>query len=374
MTSFLTALERPRNFLLLILVFALMGVLLVYDVSVAESLTTFGHPFHFARRQLMWVGLGTGILFSTFFVPTEWWRRWAPAIFLGSIILLIAVLIPGVGTRTLGAQRRIDIGPVNIQPAEVVKLALILFFSSWLVKHQRFAPFVFFTGMVFGLILLQPNLSTASIIVFLATLLYFIAGGNWKPLVGFGSIGALILALLILAAPYRRERLLTLFNPASDPLGSSYHIRQITIALGRGGWWGQGIGLSKQKQQYIPETGTDSLFAIYAEETGFFGSILLLGAYGILLRTGYAIARKQKDRFAFLVATGITSWIGLHTVLNVAAMVALVPLTGIPLPLISYGGSSFLSLMAGLGILARLAVPTSPAAPVRRLVPRRSNA
>ncbi len=365
---------HPVRFFLLIVAFSLFGLILIYDVSVAESLQTFGNPWHFAAKHAVWIALGMGAFIGTSVLPTSFWKKMAPAIFLGALVLLIAVLIPGIGQRIQGAQRWIYLGPFGIQPAEITKLALIIFFASWLEKHQRFAPFLALTGMVFALIMLQPNLSTAGIVVMIASLLYFLAGGNMKPLLLFGAVGSVILLVLILAVPYRRQRMQTFLNPASDPLGKSYHIRQITIALGRGGVWGQGIGLSKQKQQYIPEASSDSIFAIYAEETGLVGSTLLIAAYGWLITLGYKTAQQQEDRFRFLVASGITTWIALHVLLNLAAMAALIPLTGIPLPLISYGGSHYLSFMAGLGILAGMLRThnTGETTPRRSFTPRRS--
>lgn len=352
MKSFLTSLTTLRNFTLFVMGFSLFGLVLIYNASVAESLATFGHPWHYAERQGIWLVIGCLAYWLVSYVPPGWWKQLAPFLFFGAVGLLIMVLIPGLGEDVLGAQRRIAVGPIRIQPSELTKLALIVFFAQWLERHQRFAPFLFFTGLVFGLILLQPNLSTGFIVVALATLMYFFAGGEIKPLVIFGIIGSFLLAILILSAPYRRERLSTFLNPASDPLGRSYHIRQITIALGRGGLLGQGIGFSKQKQQYIPEVSTDSIFAIHAEETGFVGSVGLIGTYLLLIMAGYEVALRQKDLFRALVAAGVTSWIALHTLLNVAAMVALVPLTGIPLPLVSYGGSAYVSIMLGLGMLA----------------------
>lgn len=345
---------QPKNFFFFVIGFSIFGLILIYDASVAESLSTFGHPWHYLQYQSIWFVAGVIAFSAVSLIPISWWKQFAPLVFFGAVVLLVLVLIPGIGTETLGAQRRIILGPINIQPAEITKLALIIFYASWLEKHQRFGPFLLLTGLVFGLIMLQPNLSTAFITVALATVMYFLGGGKIKPLIIFGGIGTLLIAILILSAPYRRERLQTFLNPASDPLGRSYHIRQITLALGRGGLFGQGIGLSKQKQQYIPEVSTDSIFAILAEETGFIGAVLLLSAYAFLLTAGYGQGLQELQNgeiFRFLVASGITTWLALHIVLNVSAMVALVPLTGIPLPLVSYGGSSFVSIMTGLGIL-----------------------
>jgi cell division protein FtsW len=375
MNNLLNTLSRPKYFAFFLLAFSLFGLVLIYDASIAESFTRFGHPWRYVAHQSVWFLLGIAMYTVFSFIPIKLWRTLSPAIFLLAIVLLVLVLIPGIGEESLGAQRWIIFGPIRIQPAEITKLAVILFFSSWLEKHQRFAPFLLMTSFLFGLILLQPNLSTASIVVFIASLLYFLAGGNTKPLLGFAAFGGLALLVLILIAPYRRERLSTFLNPESEPLGRSYHIRQITLALGRGGMFGQGIGLSTQKQQYIPEVSTDSIFSIYAEETGYLGSVLLLGVYGILIATGHTIAKRQQDGFSFLVAAGITGWLTLHVVLNIAAMAALVPLTGVPLPLISYGGSSFVSFMIALGILTSIARQDTEAKapkPHRRTLARRS--
>lgn len=358
---------RPVQFMALVIGFCIFGVLLIYNVSVVESLTTFGHPWFYALNQLKWLALGIVAFLITSSIPIPVWKKLAPMIFLGTIGLLILVLIPGLGEEALGAQRRIVLGPLRIQPAEITKLAVIIFYASWLERHQRFIPFLALTEAVFGLILLQPHLSTATIVAAIATGLYFLAGGEIKTLSLFGVAAAIIIGLLIIAAPYRRARLLTFLNPASDPLGRSYHIHQITIALGRGGWFGQGIGMSKQKQQYVPETSTDSLFAIYAEETGFIGSIALIIAYLFLISVCFHIALQQTEVFRFLIAAGMGLWISIHTLLNIAAMVALIPLTGIPLPLLSSGGSSLLSLLAGLGIVAGLLRDETTIKPSRRL-------
>ncbi len=361
---------QPWRFFGLVMAISFFGLVLIYDVSVAESLQTFGHPWYFAARHLAWIGIGAVAFLLASYVKPELWQKTAGLVFLGAVGLLIAVLIPGIGQRVQGAQRWIVIGGHVLQPSEFAKLGLVLFFSSWLSKHQRFVPFLVFTGLLFGLILLQPNLSTACIVATLAATLYFLGGGNLKPLLVFGLVGVVLLAVLILTVPYRRQRLTTFLNPASDPLGKSYHIRQITIALGRGGLLGQGIGLSKQKQQYIPEVASDSIFAIYAEETGFIGSVALIGLYVWLINLGYTTASQQPTRFRSLVASGITSWLTLHFIFNLAAMVALIPLTGIPLPLISYGGSAYLSMMIGLGILAGLMRAPAPVKAGHRL-PRR---
>lgn len=371
--SFVTWLANPWPFVLFVIFFVLFGLLFIFDASVPDSLRTYGVPWHYAARHAVWILLGLTTFFMVGLIPSRWWREAAPFLFGGALVLLVAVLIPGIGTRLQGAQRWIMIGPVLLQPSEITKLALILFFSSWLSKHQRFMPFLFFSCLVAGLVLLQPNMSTAAILFMIGTLLYFLAGGNIKPLAAFLGVAFIAGIILIFSAEYRRERLMTFLNPASDPLKNSYHIRQITIALGRGGFLGQGIGLSKQKQHFIPEAANDSIFAIYAEETGFVGSLFLIGLYTLLLQTGAEVARRQKEPFAFLVAAGVISWFALQIVINLAAMVALVPLTGVPLPLLSYGGSAFISNLAGLGLLFRLILEEHrPAKLTRRTMKEKS--
>lgn len=350
---------KPSHFALFVIFFSLFGLLCIFDASVADSLQTFGVPWYYASRHAIWVGLGTFIFLILGLIPITSWQKTAKVIFLVAIILLVAVLIPGVGTRLQGAQRWILLGPVPIQPAEIAKLAVVIFFASWLSRHQRFLPFLVFSSALAGLVLLQPNMSNAVIIFLLATSMYFLAGGNWKPLATFMAFASILGLLLIAAVPYRRERAMTFLDPTSDPLGSSYHIRQITIALGRGGLFGQGIGLSKQKQHYLPETANDSVFAVLAEEAGFVGSIMIIGLYMLLINSGLSIAKVQDDKFKYLIAIGITTWLTLQIMLNLSAMVALVPLTGVPLPLLSYGGSAYLSNMIGLGILYRLLIETT---------------
>ncbi len=344
------AIRSPRQLLWWVFGLSAVGLLYLTNVSLAESLEVFGTPWHYFWQQLRWITLGGIGFFIASRISLSQWKALSPLVFWGAIALLVAVFLPGIGSSALGAQRWITLGPIRLQPSEFTKLAVVLFFSQWLTKHQKFGPFLTLTGIIFGLILLQPNLSTACIIVFLATALYFFAGGEWKPLALFGGIGLVIISLLIIAAPYRRERLLTFLNPASDPLGRSYHIRQITIALGRGGWFGQGFGMSTQKYEYIPEASSDAVFAIFGEEMGFVGSTALVGVMGLFVIGLLAAAREHPDPYGSLILGGIATWIGLHVLLNVAAMVALIPLTGIPFPFFARGGSLYLSLMAGLGV------------------------
>ena len=341
-------------FTLTIILLTLFGLLMVFNASIVEGYQEFNDKFHFVRLQSIWAVVGLLGMAVASLIPFSVYKKLSQPIFILALLLLIGVLIPGVGFEAQGARRWINLGFTNFQPSELTKLAIIIYFSSWLSKHQRFAPFIFITSVVLGLIMLQPDLGTAIIIGSIAFVLYFIAGGSLKHIIFGGLGGALLATLLIVSSPYRLNRLKTFIDPTSDPLGTSYHIRQVLIALGSGGLTGQGIGKSRQKYQYLPEASTDSIFAIIAEETGFIGSFLVIVVIYFLINQGYKIASRAPDMFSKLLATGIVSWIGFQALINLAAMVALVPLTGVPLPLISYGGSSLITILFALGIVINI--------------------
>ncbi len=352
--------KRPdRLMFIVILLLLLAGVIFVFDASVAEAFYQFNNKYYFAKQQLVWAAIGIGAMIFTSLVPISWWKKIGAPLFFFSVLLLIAVLIPGIGTTVQGAKRWIALGNFRFQPSELVKVGVIFYFSSWLLKHQRFWPFMMLTGVLSGLLLLQPDMGTTLVLVAICVSLFIGAGGEWKHIAGFGIVGILSILLLIIFTPWRMKRFVAFQNPESDPLGASYHIRQVTIALGSGGWWGQGIGQSRQKYQYIPEASTDSIFAIAAEEIGFIGSAIIFLLYICVLMQGFTIVERTKDPYARLVGLGIVTWIGAQTLLNLGSIVALVPFTGVPLPYISYGGSSLVSILAASGILIGIGRKTS---------------
>jgi cell division protein FtsW len=207
--------------------------------------------------------------------------------------------------------------------------------------------------------MMQPDMGSTLILLAIATSMYFVAGGEVKPFIGVAGLGVAVMLLAILLSPYRRDRVMTFLNPESDPLGASFHIHQITLALGNGGWVGSGIGNSRQKYSYIPEASTDSIFSIVAEEVGFVGSLLLIALFLSFFLVGYRILSQSKaDPFAKLMGVGVYTWLVMQTILNLSAVVALVPLTGVPLPYFSYGGSSLIMLLLATGLLLHLAQET----------------
>ncbi|MCL4360112.1 putative lipid II flippase FtsW [Patescibacteria group bacterium] len=345
-----------KALVLLVLMVSVIGIIMVYDSSVAIAIRDFSDPYHFVKDQLRWMAVGYAAL--TVFSLTEYRRLYRIALpfLLVTMCLLILVFIPGLGIRALGAHRWLNFRLFVLQPAEVAKLSMILYLSAWFstAEKGRFLAFLLLMGMIFGLIIIEPDFGTAMIIVGIALALYFLSGAAVRHfffLFPILAAGALVVALI---APYRAGRIMTFLNPDSDPLGASYQMRQVMLGLGSGGWFGLGIGKSRQKYEYLPEANTDSIFAVIGEETGLVGGTTLLVLILLLIWRAFHIAIHAPDRFGRLLAAGIGSWFGIQSGINLAAMVALVPLTGVPLPLISYGGSGLVMMLIGMGILMNI--------------------
>ena len=345
-----------RWMLLAVVVLSLFGILMVYDSSVAIAIRDFGNQYYYLRDQLKWLVAGFVALTIFSFIDYHAWYKIALPILLGTLVLLLAVFIPGIGIRALGAHRWINFGFFVLQPAELAKLALVVYLSAWfsIRERERLGAFALLVLMVVGLVLLEPDLGTSVILVAIALILYFSSGA---PVVHFAIIIPVLVAgvfVLAVISPYRMSRLTTFLHPERDPLGSSYHIRQALLGLGSGGWFGVGVGQSRQKYEYLPEANTDSIFAIIGEETGFVGSVAVILLFVFASWRGFRIAKRAADGFGRLLAIGVTSWISVQTIINLSAMVALLPLTGVPLPFISYGGSSLIVMLAAVGILLNI--------------------
>ncbi|MBI4066820.1 putative lipid II flippase FtsW [Candidatus Gottesmanbacteria bacterium] len=337
-------------------VLGIFGLLMIYESSNVSAFRDFGDKYHFVKDQLTWGILGTlGFIFASLFDYHKYYKLALPAL-LGTVLLLILVFVPGVGIHALGANRWIGLGLFSIQPAEIAKLSLVIYLSAWLSYKEkgRFLPFILLVGLFAGLVILEPDLGTSIIIVSVSLILYFTSGA---PLLHFllllpgGVIGTVLLAI---TSPYRLKRLTTFLNPSIDPLGASYHIRQVLIALGSGGWFGLGLGASRQKYEFLPEATTDSIFAIIGEEFGFIGAVILISLFVLLLYRIFKIAKSAPDKFGFLLAAGILGIIGMQIIVNLGAMTALLPLTGVPLPFISYGGSNLIITLVSCGILLNI--------------------
>ncbi len=348
--------SRPYlHFFILVSILSIIGLLVMFESSIAESLAKFNHPYFFITQQLKWMGIGLICFFVGLFIPLTVWQKLSPLFFLGSLILLTAVFIPQLGVTINGATRWLHIGVLQFQPVEITKMGLVLFFASWMQKHTQITPFLLFTLIPLFILLIQPDFGSLLIIMGIATSMFVVAGGDIKFLLLFLFVGFIMGSILILTSEYRRERVTTFFHPEKNPLEEGYHTRQITIALGNGGLFGRGIGASRQKYQYIPEISSDSIFSIVAEETGFVGSMIVLVLFILTITSGFSIVKQTETKsFDYILGSGIMSWLALQILLNIAAVVILVPLTGIPLPFFSRGGSSLVMILFASGIMIRI--------------------
>lgn len=338
------------------IILTVLGILMVYNSSVAIAIRDFSDQYHFVKEQSRWLILGMVALVVSSRVDYHRWHSVAVPLLVGTLTLLVAVFVPGFGVRALGAHRWLNVGFFVFQPAELAKLALIIYLAAWFSfpEKRRIGAFLFLLGMIVGLVVAEPDLGTAFIILMISLALYFFSGAPLWQFFLLVPFFAASVGILSVVSPYRMRRIMTFFNPESDPLGASYQIRQVLLAFGSGGWWGVGIGRSRQKYEYLPEANTDSIFAIIGEELGFVGAAIVIFLFLFLVWRGFRIARRAPDAFGRYLALGISSWIGIQTMINLGAMVALVPLTGVPLPLISYGGSSLVLTMVALGILLNI--------------------
>jgi cell division protein FtsW len=352
--------------LVLIAVFILFGFLMLSSVSAPFALSKFGDSYYFVKKQFFF-GLLPGLFLFWILSRIDYraLKKYSNLIFGFAVLLLILVLIPGIGASLgKGARSWINVfGFFSFQPAELAKLALIIFLAADLehrivIRKQPVAKtlprFLGVFGLVAGLVILQPDLGTTCIIAFVACLVYFAAGAPLCYFLGLGALGAVGVFAMVKAAPYRMARILTFLNPSADPQGSGYHIMQALLAIGSGRFFGVGFGLSRQKLQYLPEVYADSIFAIIGEELGFFLSAAFVVALFVFLYRGIKIAQGAPDMFGKLLAVGIAGWIVGQAFINIAAMLSIMPLTGVPLPFVSSGGTALMATLAACGILTSI--------------------
>lgn len=323
--------------------------------------------YFFLRHQIFYGGAAGLVLFCLgYFVPYRSWRALALPGMAAAIILLILVFIPGISLRYGDASRWIDVGPVTFQPTEFTKLAFIIYLAALLERkgeeirdfRKSVVPFVVITGIITVLIALQPDIGTLFTIAAIAGAMVFAGGFRLRHLAFLGAGAVALFAVLVSTASYRLSRLITYLHPELDPQGIGYQVNQALLAVGTGGIWGLGLGRSRQKYQFLPEPAGDSIFAIIAEEMGLVRTLFLLGIFVWLGWRGLAIARGAPDMFGRLLAAGITSWILMQAFVNMGSILAITPLTGIPLPFISYGGSALAIILLASGILLNVSMYT----------------
>lgn len=351
--------------ILLYAVFGLVvfGLIMIASAGIGYAKTRFGDEYFFLKRQLLFGVLpGLLILMVLKNINYQIWKRFAFLFFIVSIILLFMVFIPGFGTKIYGASRWLQLGPLSFQPSEMLKISLILYLAAWLANkkekiqdfYEGLMPFLVVIMGVSFLLIKQPDIGTLGVVALTAISVFFVSGAKLGHifLLGLGGLGTL--GLLIKMESYRMDRLLVFLHPELDPRGIGYQINQALLAIGSGGIFGVGLGHSMQKFNYLPEPVGDSIFAIIGEELGFVGILIPILLFSVLVVRGLKIARNAPDMFGMLTAVGIVSWIMLQASINIAAISGLAPLTGIPLPFISYGGTSIVFLLAAVGILLNI--------------------
>jgi cell division protein FtsW len=363
------AVVRPRTspgalLTLTSVVLVALGLVMILSASSISAFADYGSSFTFFRRQLLWAVVAFAAYLACSRIDYHRWRGLSFVLYAISAGLLVVVLVPGVGRYIGGSARWIGLGSLSFQPSEVAKLALVLVVADVLARKEEKTlrefghtalPMLPGLGLMAFLVLMQPDLGTTILLCVIAFGLLFIAGAPLRHLIPLGVGGTGLALAAALAEDYRRARLLAFLNPWADPLNTGYQTIQSLIALGSGGIFGVGLGASRQKWSYIPNSHTDFIFAILGEELGLLGTFMVLGLFVFIAYLGIRIAKRAPDRFGMLVASGITIWIAFQALVNMGAVTAAMPITGVPLPLVSFGGTSLLITLAALGILNNIA-------------------
>lgn len=355
--------DKPDLLLLVSTILLLaIGLIMVYSASAVWADFRFQDSFFFAKRQLLFAAIGLALMFFVMNIDYWVWRKWSKLLLVICFILLIIVLIPGVGLVRGGARSWLGIGAFSIQPSEFMKIAMIIFLARFLAEKQKYItsfrkgllPSLSLVFLAFGMIMLQPDLGTGAVMVGTCIVMIFIAGAKIAHFFSLGVIALIGLIGLIVSAPYRIQRITSYLDPWSDPLGSGFQIIQSLYAIGPGGLMGLGFGQSRQKFFYLPEPQTDFIFSILVEETGFIGGTFVLIIFSIMLWRGISIASGAPDMFGSFLAVGIIGMIVIQVVINIGVVIGLMPVTGITLPFLSYGGSSLTLMLGSVGILLNI--------------------
>ena len=339
------------------------GLVMILSASSVSSYTQYGSSFMFFQRQVIWAIIGVAAMFVASRIDYHRWRGLGWIVLLATIGALVLVLHPSFGTRVGGSSRWLGFGSFRIQPSEIAKLALLLVAADVVVRkngrmttlREVILPLGVLVAIVAGLIMLQPDLGTTLIVAAIVFVVIFVGGVPLPLIAGLGVVGLLGAGGMALAEGYRRARIFAFLNPFADPLNSGYQAVQSLIALGSGGFFGVGLGASRQKWLYVPNAHTDFIFAILGEELGLIGTMMVIGLFVGFAYIGVRTARRAPDAFGRLVAVGVTTWIVGQAIVNMGAVTGLLPITGVPLPLVSFGGSALVVSLIGIGILANIA-------------------
>ena len=351
-----------RLLLVSVILISLFGIIMIYSASYVWAEYKFNNPFKFVINQGIFFIVGVVLMMIVSHVNYDKYYYKSNIFLIICLILLVLVLIPGVGSVRNGSRSWFGIGSFGIQPSEFTKLSLIIFTSKYLVNNERVLsdvkrgvlPILGILFLIFGLIMLQPDFGTGMIIVMSIIGLLFVGGVDFKFFLKICVVGVIGIVGLIIAAPYRLKRILSFLNPWEDPLGSGFQIIQSLYAIGPGGLFGYGFLNSRQKHFYLPEPQTDFIFSIISEEFGFVGILIVSILFLSIIYTGFKIARRSNDLFGKYLAFGITFQIAFQAILNLMVVVGLIPVTGVTLPFLSYGGSSLLITLCSVGILLNI--------------------
>ncbi len=347
---------------LLVVVLLSVGVVMVYSASAILATERFRDPYFFLKKQCFWAVLGLGVLWGVMSVDYRRWRRFVLPLLALALALLVLVLVPPFGQEINGTRRWLRWGPVSFQPTELAKLALVLYLADFLARRQvqigsfwrGFLPPLLVTGAMAALILRQPDLGSSVALVAVVLCMLFVAGARLSHMALVGGAAVPVIVLAVTGASYRLRRVFAFLDPWADPRGAGFQIIQSYLALGGGGLTGRGLGESKQKLFYLPEPHTDFVFAILGEELGFVGAVVVVALFGLLLWRGVRIGLRAADPFGALAALGITAMLATQALVNLGVVVGLLPTKGLPLPFVSFGGSSLLVAMAGVGLLLNI--------------------
>lgn len=346
----------------IILILLAIGVIMTYSSSAVKGYLYFDDPYHYFKAELIWAALGLGAMTVALLFNWRLLYKWAKPILLAALLLLLAVKVPGVGRTVNGATRWIGVGPLSIQPSEVIKLAMVLMMARFLADNPNYVfsfrkgvlPSLLLLAVVSGLIMLQPDLGTTLVIAATVFFMLLAAGARMGHLAGLGLTGLGMVVAAIMAAPYRMRRIFAFLDPWADPSGKGYQTIQSLLALGPGGLFGLGLGQSRQKFLYLPENHTDFIFAMIGEELGFIGASLVVLLFFLLVWRGFRAAINAPNIFLGVLAVGLTALIGIQAMINMGVVTGVLPVTGITLPFLSYGGTSLFFTMTGAGLLLNI--------------------
>ncbi|MDD5251362.1 MAG: putative peptidoglycan glycosyltransferase FtsW [Patescibacteria group bacterium] len=349
-------------FMALAAAWLLIGLVVLTSASGPTAIQKFQDAYYYVRHQLL-VGILPGLVAFAVTASVDYrtWRRWATPFFALAVVLLLLVFVPGLAASWGTSKSWLNFGGFSFQPVEVAKIALIVFLAKWFDERGDardadggLLPFLAAFGLIAVLLLLQPDVGSLLVVGTAATAVYFLAGAPWRHMAGLIGLAGVALFALVKTSSYRASRLMTFLHPELDPQGIGYHINQAYLAIGSGGLFGLGLMHSRQKQLFLPEAVGDSVFAVLAEEFGFIMTVAVLAIIVAFLWRGWQVAQAAPDRFGRLLVGGIVAWICAQAAFNIASMVGLMPITGLPLPFMSYGGTSTVALLAAIGIMVNV--------------------